>query len=342
MECSHSTGGDDCGSSNPTVSCDIPENGDVRIVDGLSANVGRIEIFHEGEWRRLCYPDEKTAAVACKQLGYGAAVIDRTTYVNVASIPALPYSVQCNGYESNIMQCTRHEDDETQMNCISEDDIYIQCKIPEERDLRLVNGNSPNEGRLEIYHNSQWGSVCDDDFSPKNVRVVCRQLGYLPGTFRNHAAFGEASSNIWLDDVNCTGLEEKLSSCANRDWGTHDCKHHEDVSVLCKIPDEHDIRLVGGDNIFEGRLEIIHEGNWGTVCDDEFEVKDAVIVCKQLGYSGGTVKELAYFGEGTGTIWLDEVKCVDGKTHLADCDHAGWGEHDCEHNEDVGVVCSPP
>ncbi|XP_070551037.1 neurotrypsin-like [Ptychodera flava] len=182
------------------------------------------------------------------------------------------------------MQCTRHEDDETQMNCISEEDIYIQCKIPEESDLRLVNGNSSYEGRLEVYYNSQWGSVCDDDFSQKNVRVVCRQLAFY----------------------------------------------------------EHDIRLVGGDNIFEGRLEIIHEGNWGTVCDDEFEMKDAVTVCKQLGYSGGTVKELAYFGEGTGTIWLDEVRCVDGKTHLADCDNAGWGEHDCEHNEDVGVVCSPP
>jgi len=45
------------------------------------------------------------------------------------------------------------------------------------------------------------------------------------------------------------------------------------------------------------------------------------------------------FGAGTGDILLDDVNCQGSETSLSDCQHAGWGQHNCGHDEDVSIVC---
>ena len=102
---------------------------------------------------------------------------------------------------------------------------------------------------------------------------------------------------------------------------------------------EGDLRLVGGSTAQEGRVEIYHDGAWGTVCDDRFAADDAAVVCRQLGYTGGEAHRQAAFGAGTGTIWMDDVQCAGSESRLADCAFAGWGVHNCRHSEDVGVSC---
>lgn len=91
----------------------------------------------------------------------------------------------------------------------------------------------------------------------------------------------------------------------------------------------------------KGRLEIMHNGIWGTVCDDDFNDDAAKVVCNQLGYHGSAkVIKDGEFGPGTGPIWLDQVFCRGNETLLEDCIHWDWGEHNCEHSEDVGVICN--
>ena len=102
---------------------------------------------------------------------------------------------------------------------------------------------------------------------------------------------------------------------------------------------EGDVRLVGGGTDLEGRVEIYHDSEWGTVCDDRFVSDDAAVVCRQLGYTGGQAHTRAAFGAGTGTIWMDDVQCTGSETRLADCPFGGWGLHNCRHSEDVGVSC---
>ena len=101
------------------------------------------------------------------------------------------------------------------------------------------------------------------------------------------------------------------------------------------------IRLVGGENNCSGRVEIFHGGQWGTVCDDFWDTNDAKVVCRQMGCEGTPLAtHLAYYGQGIGPIWLDNVNCRGNETRLSECPHLGVGQHNCIHSEDAGVICA--
>ena len=100
--------------------------------------------------------------------------------------------------------------------------------------LRLANGNRKSEGRVEIFYNDTWGTVCDDSWDLRDAIVVCRQLGYSSAlTAKGKASFGTGIGKIWLDDVQCLGNESSIDMCRSRGWGVHDCGHDEDASVVC-------------------------------------------------------------------------------------------------------------
>ena len=102
------------------------------------------------------------------------------------------------------------------------------------------------------------------------------------------------------------------------------------------------IRLVGGSSNLEGRVEIFHSGQWGTVCDDAWGTDDATVVCRELGFSaiGALPRSFAAFGSGTGPIWLDQVDCAGTESRLINCPANQIGVHDCSHFEDAGVICN--
>ena len=110
--------------------------------------------------------------------------------------------------------------------------------------------------------------------------------------------------------------------------------------VICVFVTVSDIRLVGGSGSHEGRVEVYHNGTWGTVCDDDWNLQDATVVCRQLGYFNATTAlGSARFGAGRSPILFSELACIGNESIITECHHHIAGVHNCTHSEDVGVVC---
>ncbi|NWS80979.1 LOXL3 oxidase, partial [Toxostoma redivivum] len=354
-----------------------------------------------------------------------------------------------------------------------------------------------NEGRVEVFYNDEWGTICDDDFTLGNAHVLCRHLGFVAATGWAHSAkYGKGVGRIWLDNVNCAGNEKSIGDCKHRGWGNSDCSHEEDAGVVCKderIPGFKDsnvievrkllarvgdvqdvtgcgavwelgvqesntgfpgswqgvgawqslvagdtstatghtghgsgllsphrlfterqqlnyrlhsvscmgtevhlsmcsfefyrgnssaacgagmpavvscvpgplfatgnahkkkqrqqqqqqgqprIRLKGGARVGEGRVEVLRSSEWGTICDDRWNLQSASVVCRELGF--GSAKEAltgARMGQGTGPIHLNEVQCRGTEKSLWNCPFRNITQEDCKHSEDAAVRCNIP
>ncbi|XP_072014782.1 uncharacterized protein [Amphiura filiformis] len=337
------------------VDCDHTEDagvicngeGSVRLVDGSNQYQGRVEVYHDGVWGTVCDDGWGTedAAVVCRQLGlpYEAAESKSNAYFGQGSGQIWLADVRCLGQESRLDNCSHYE--WGRHICSHGEDAGVACSG--EGTLRLVNGLDRYQGRVEVYYNGVWGTVCDDYWDTQDAAVVCRQLGlpYEAAQSKSRAYFGQGSGQIWLDDVNCLGHENRLDNCSHyaNEWGRHDCSHAEDAGVACSgevIAGT--VRLANGLDRYQGRVEIFHDGVWGTVNDDAWDSQDAAVVCHQLGlpHEAAESKSNAYFGQGSGQIWLDDVNCLGQESRMDNCSHSGWGIHSDSHSEDAGVICS--
>ncbi|XP_049333075.1 deleted in malignant brain tumors 1 protein-like isoform X6 [Astyanax mexicanus] len=306
----------------------------VRLADGGSRCAGRAEVFHRGQWGTICGAGANFIAgfVMCKELGCGEPF--RTDAAVPGSAPIWMSHVKCTGSESTLKHCGSLGYGEH--SCNPNMDIELTCS--DHRTSRLADGPHVCSGRVEVLHGESWVTVCDADFDQQGAEVVCRELGCgSPVEVLGAAAFGRGESPVWSEELQCRGNESQIHFCPKSSSLKHNCSHDDDVGLVCS----ESVRLVDGGSRCAGRVEVLHKGQWGTVCDDNWDMIDAAVVCRELG-CGEAVDALsgAYFGSGSGPIWMDNVECRESESILKNCKSAGWGKHNCNHPKDAGVICS--
>ena len=202
-----------------------------------------------------------------------------------------------------------------------------------EGDVRLV-GPRRNEGRVEIFHNGVWGTVCDDRFDRSDARVICKQLGFLDvarNGVKHLAFFGQGTGPIWMDGLSCRGTERRLDQCPFNGYGKHDCRHSEDAGVVCTRPQpvalpelplriscppdhqgscntcpvKHDRRCSHAVAV-QGILEARVRGQWHPISGERWSGSNARVACGQLGFP------VAFSSPTLDSLWPTWVSCSDG------------------------------
>ncbi|XP_060758915.1 deleted in malignant brain tumors 1 protein-like, partial [Neoarius graeffei] len=307
-------------------------SGSVRLVNGGSRCAGRVEVLQDGQWGTVCGDDWDLddAAVVCGELGCGGpGDAPQNSDFGAGSGPIWLVGVQCRGSESTLKNC---RSDGRGDYCGHGRDAGVTCS----GSVRLVNGGSRCAGRVEVLHDGQWGTVCHNSWDMREAAVVCRELRCgEPVNVRYFAHFGRGSGPIWMNDVTCRGSESTLKNCTSAELGKNNCYHGGDAGVTCSDG----VRLVNGESRCAGRVEVLQDGRWGTVCGSAWDVKDAAVVCRELRC--GEPVDLRYwadFGQGSGPIWIHDLYCKGSESTLNNC--SSQGEHACRHGDDAGVVCS--
>lgn len=102
------------------------------------------------------------------------------------------------------------------------------------------------------------------------------------------------------------------------------------------------IRLTGGKNNSQGRVELNYDGTWGSICDYQFDTEEARVICQQMGFIDGHAFKNSYFGNGTGPVYITDLACTGNETTLLSCPNAGWNtsyELCAGHSHDAAVSC---
>ncbi|XP_022111583.1 scavenger receptor cysteine-rich domain superfamily protein-like [Acanthaster planci] len=307
----------------------------VRLADGSSMTIGRVEVYANGAWGTVCddHFDLTDAYVICQELGFGRTVqfLPGAPFGQGDGLEIMMDHLRCEGDEKTVFEC-RHNGLGIH-NCDHREDAGVQCA-----NVRLVDGFNGNEGRLEVFLDGEWGTVCGHSWGQPEATVACRQMGFPNATMvMRGRIFGSSKQRIHRYEISCAGVEYDLESCILKETGIGFCTHDEEVQIVCAPR----VRLANGSSTMEGRVEVYANGAWGTVCDDQFGIRDASVICQELGF-GRAVRFLAgaAFGQGDRLdIVIDDLECKGDEKTVFDCRHNGLGTHNCRHLEDAGVQC---
>ncbi|XP_055993193.1 soluble scavenger receptor cysteine-rich domain-containing protein SSC5D [Sorex fumeus] len=369
----------------PTASHEsMPEAGSprLRLVAGPSRCSGRLEVWHGGRWGTVCDDawDLRDAAVACRELGCGAAQPQDPAMGRFGwgSGPIWLDDVDCVGTEASLSDCPaapwgKH-------NCAHNEDVEVTCtgtsgldtlsdplswswnpdawlpvelvtkhpvrlatSVSMEKPTSPILGKMPKSTRKWARKGAKWPTTK----APQGRLELTSQATVSPtealSRLPSHPAAAQTPRDLTTQDPQDMTLGGTTQHSPLTSVGAPPPSSKDLSSTGSPVEDSglFRIRLADGPNRCAGRLEVRRAGRWGTVCDDGWDLRDATVVCRELGC--GRVRPRVgktHYGPGTGPIWLDDVGCRGAEDSLSHCLASPWGQHNCDHEEDVGLTCT--
>ncbi|XP_030203709.1 T-cell differentiation antigen CD6 isoform X2 [Gadus morhua] len=275
--------------------------------------------------------DQVCADLGCGRV-YPFTENGHTSIINTGSSACL---TDCSYRDRRLSNCTETVGD----NCSVVSEIVCGHQM-----TRLAGGAHSCGGRVELWSDGGWGTVCDDRWDLADADVVCRQrgCGYAVNVSGQGGAFPPATAGpVHLDELMCTGAESSLWACPVAPDGVHhDCGHKEDAGVVCS--EMRAVRLTGGADRCSGKVEIHLNGTWGTVCDTCWDRQMAAMLCSMLG-CGAQPKKYTQFephltAHNDGPLWF--YQCADGDTDLWQCREFINVKHLCMTSKAAVLVCA--
>ncbi|XP_071956592.1 scavenger receptor cysteine-rich domain superfamily protein-like [Antedon mediterranea] len=320
------------------ISCadllDPPKEGDVRLVDGTNKSIvseGRVDVYLDGQWGTICDDgwDIFDANIVCVQLGFDSArsVQSINAYPSGEHLPIHLKDVFCIGYEDNLSSC---EFRRRNLKCEHSEDSALVCNT-----LRLRGGVSDAVGQVEVLL-PQPAPFCQDYFNVTSAYQVCFDLGYSGLEEFNRYNKTELTSSLRPVTTDCiTSLSNELCGDVTK------CPSLLYASVNCSVAP---VRIIPvGDNPLEGRLEVLVDDSWGSVCSDVWNNKSAAVACRQLGnFALKPVNQLRCCGEVgiNSRIVFNSLSCIGNEEHIERCPIKNKTSESCAMQHNVGMVCT--
>ncbi|TDH15420.1 hypothetical protein EPR50_G00031040 [Perca flavescens] len=307
----------------------------VRLVNGTSLCSGRLEVKSNQSnqsWSSVCEDDFdlQDAEVVCRELGCGAPSVLQGALYGDMEAPVWTKEFQCRGHESALLGCESSD----RNTCSSGKAAGLTCSEPD--NFQLVRGSSRCAGELEIKKEGWWRKVDAEDsaWNLKAADVVCRLLDC-----------GSAVSTGWKEMEMYTGIWRIRSTCLQSKSAVRECiltKYSTSLSNL-EITCSDSVRLVNGTSLCSGRLEVKSNQStqsWSSVCEDDFDLQDAEVVCRELGCGAPSVLQGALYGDMEAPVWTKDFQCRGHESALLDCDSSD--RNTCSSGKAVRLTCSEP
>ncbi|XP_038548457.1 scavenger receptor cysteine-rich type 1 protein M130-like [Micropterus salmoides] len=307
----------------------------VRLVNGTSLCSGRLEVKSNHLWSSVCEDDfnQQDAEVVCRELGCGAPSVLQGTVYRQMRVPVWTKEFQCGGHESALLDCQIDSSGSARDTCSSGKAVELTCSEPD--NVRLVGGSTRCAGELEVKQQEEWEKV-DDQTSGWNLKtadVVCEQLdcGSAVSTGLRRSDF---YGYIWRIRSTCLQSKSAVRECVFTKSGTSNLN----LELKCS----ESVRLVNGTRLCSGRLEVKSNHLWSSVCEDDFNLQDAEVVCRELGCGAPSVLQGALYAGVEGPMRTKEFQCEGHESALLDCGSSGSARDTCSSGKSVELTCSEP